>query len=129
MKTLFKICCLIFMIPFVTNAEELGRLFFTPAQRALMDYNYARNTKPEDNANSLMLNGIVQMHGGKRTAWINGTPQSVGHSDENTPERVSVPIPGQKKSVKLKVGQRVLLNPSASPDATQSGSSGTGSAK
>jgi len=95
------------------NAEELGRLFFTAEQRARMDYTYAQNIKPGDNARTLMLNGIVQMHGGKRTAWINGVPQAVGRSDERTPESVSVPLPGQNKTVQLKVGQRLLLNPTA----------------
>jgi hypothetical protein len=32
---------------------------------------------------------------------------------------LSVPLPGQTKTVKLKVGQRVLLNPSANPDTTK----------
>jgi hypothetical protein len=106
------------------NAEQLGRLFFTPEQRARMDYAYAQNIRPEDNTRTLMLNGIVQMHGGKRTAWINGVPQAVGRSDEKTPESVAVPLPGQNKTVQLKVGQRLLLNPStnpvtASPDTPQ----------
>jgi hypothetical protein len=121
MKTLRKICCLIVMLASfalsgAAGAEEMGRLFFTPEQRARMDYNYARDVRPDDNVSALTLNGIVQMHGGKRTAWINGVPQAVGHSDEKAPESVPVQLPGKNKSVKLKVGQRVLLNPSASPD-------------
>jgi len=100
------------------NAEELGRLFFSPEERARMDYAYAQNIKPGDNARTLMLNGIVQMHGGRRTAWINGVPQAVGRSDEKTPESLAVPLPGQNKTVQLKVGQRLLLNPSANPETT-----------
>ena len=96
------------------NAEQLDRLFFTPAQRAQLDHNYAREARSDNNNDrALTLNGIVQMHGGKRTAWINGVPQTVGLSDERSPESVPVPLPGQNKSVKLKVGQRVLLSPSA----------------
>ncbi|MDO8263858.1 MAG: hypothetical protein Q7T21_11635 [Gallionella sp.] len=119
----------------LTNAGELGRLFFTPEQRAQLDYNYARGTRPDsgsaptDNARALTLNGIVQMHGGKRTAWINGVPQAVGRSDEKTPESLPVPLPGQNKSVKLKVGQRVLLSPSASPNKSEPNSSKPGTAK
>jgi hypothetical protein len=101
----------------LASAEELGRLFFTPAQRAQLDFNYARVAQPGgNNGNALTLNGIVQMHGGKRTAWINGVPQTVGRSDERMPESATVPVPGQNKTVKLKVGQRVLLSPSATPD-------------
>jgi hypothetical protein len=121
MKTLLKICLLCLMIPASAHAEKMGRLFFTPEQRAQMDYDIALDTQPGDNGHALMLNGIVQMHGGKRTAWINGVPQAAGRSDERAPESVPVPLPGQNKSVKLKVGQRVLLNPSApvtpKPDA------------
>jgi hypothetical protein len=120
MKTLLKICWLSLMLPAAVNAEELGRLFFTPEQRAQMDYIYAREARTDDNVRTIELNGIVQMHGGKRTAWINGVPQAVGPSDERTPESVPVKLPGQNSSVKLKVGQRVLLNPSANPDMSKS---------
>lgn len=120
----------------LTHAGELGRLFFTPEQRALLDYNYARETRPDSGSaldststRALTLNGIVQMHGGKRTAWINGVPQTVGRSNEKTPESLPVPLPGQNKSVKLKVGQRVLLSPSASPDTQEPNSSKPDTAK
>lgn len=105
----------------LTNAEELGRLFFTPEQRAQLDYSHAREDISDNNDRALMLNGIVQRHGGKRTVWINGVPQQAGLSDEGTPESVMVPVPGKNRSVKLKVGQRVLLNPSANPDTTKPG--------
>lgn len=116
MKISAKICWLSLMLPVLVNADELGRLFFTPEQRAQMDFNYARDVRPDDNVRALTLNGIVQMHGGKRTAWINGVPQTVG-SDERAPESVPVPLPDQHKSVKLKVGQRVMLNPPVNQDA------------
>ena len=119
MKTLVNICWLSLMLPVVANAEELGRLFFTPEQRAQMDYDYAQKPQPDGNVRALELNGIVQKHGGKRTIWINGVPQQAGVSDDKTPESVPVPVPGKDKSVRLKVGQRVLLNPSANPDATK----------
>ncbi len=120
MRILLKIFWLALMASSFADAEELGRLFFSPAQRAQMDYNYAQNIRPNDNVNAVMLNGIVQMQGGKRTAWINGVPQTVGRSDDQAPDSMPVALPGQNKSVKLKVGQRVLLNPSANPDsATQ----------
>jgi hypothetical protein len=119
MRTLFKICWFSLMLPAAANAEELGRLFFTPEERAQLDYNYAREARTDDNARAIELNGIVQMHGGKRTAWINHVPQAVGRSDEKTPESMLVPLPGKNKSAKLKVGQRVLLNPSANPDMTR----------
>lgn len=104
------------------HAETMGRLFYTPQQRAQLDYNFARLARPDDDSgNALTLNGIVQRHGGKRTAWINGAPQQVGTSDERTPESVAVAVPGQNRSVKLKVGQRVLLNPTATPETARQG--------
>lgn len=122
MNSFFKIGLIVFGISFSTSAcaDTLGKLFFTPGQRTQLDYNYARNIKPEDNANALILNGIVQQHGGKRTVWINGVPQPAIRGDERTPEVVPVPLPGQKKSVRLKVGQRVLLDPSATPNTAES---------
>jgi hypothetical protein len=118
MRSTLKIglCTLGLTVSTFANSEELGRLFFTPEQRAQMNYNFVREARPDDSA--LMLNGIVQRDGGKRTAWINGVPQQAGSSDEKAPDSLSVPLPGQNKSVKLKVGQRVLLNPSA-PDTTK----------
>ena len=112
------LCVFAMTISTLASAEELGRLFFTPEQRNQLDYAYNQDLPSENPNNVLMLNGIVQQHGGKRTAWINGVPQAVGRSDEKSPESVVVPLPGQKKSIKLKVGQRVLLNPAASPDTT-----------
>jgi hypothetical protein len=119
LRSILKIgLCATALAAMPANADELGRLFFTPEQRAQLDYRYAREAPSDNNENALMLNGIVQKHGGKRTVWINGVPQSVGRSDEQSPESVAVPLPGQNKSVKLKVGQRVLLSPSANPDTT-----------
>lgn len=109
------LCAIALMVTIHANAEELGRLFFTPEQRKQLDYSYAQEISSGSYSNALMLNGIVQKHGGKRTAWINGVPQAVGRSDEKSPESVAVPLPGQNKSVKLKVGQRVLLNPGSNP--------------
>ena len=121
MRSIFKIslCALGLAASALVNAAELGRLFFTPEQRTQLDNSYSREANTDNNDRALMLNGIVQKRDGKRTVWINGVPQQMGRSDENTPESVPVPLPGQNKSVKLKVGQRVLLGPSASPDTTQ----------
>ena len=107
-------------IPMFTGAEELGRLFFTPEQRAQLDYGYAQDAGSNNNDHTLILNGIVQKHGGKRTVWINGVPQQAGSSNDKTPESQSVKVPGKANTVKLKVGQRVLLGPSANPDTPDS---------
>jgi hypothetical protein len=101
------------------DAAQLGRLFFTPEQRAQLDYSYAQDSGSGNNNRALMLNGIVQQHGGKRTVWINGVPQQAGSSNDKTPESQSVQVPGTAGTVKLKVGQRVLLGPSDNQDRSK----------
>lgn len=114
------LCALGLTASTLASAEELGRLFYTPEQRAQLDYNYAQGAdSTNSNSSTLMLNGIVQKHGGKRTVWINGVPQQAGSSDDKTPESQSVQVPGTAGTVKLKVGQRVLLGPSDNPDTTR----------
>lgn len=109
-----SLVCLALTAATGANAEELGRLFFTPEQRAQLEYNQQQSGDTPDNARSLIVNGIVQKHGGKRTVWINGVPQPAGKSDERAPESLPVAVPGQSQPVKIKVGQRVLINPAAS---------------
>jgi hypothetical protein len=98
------------------GAEELGRLFFTPAERAQLDHNKLQNTDPRNNRGLLTVNGIVQKRGGKRTVWINGVPQDAGASDEHSPDSVPVAVPGQQNPVKVKVGQKVLVSPNTGPE-------------
>lgn len=95
------------------RAEPLGRLFFTPEQRAQMEHSKLQSNDSGNSARALTVNGIVQKHGGKRTAWINGVPQQAGNSDERAPDSLPVAVPGLSKPVKVKVGQRVLINPAS----------------
>jgi len=114
------LCALALTALMPASAEGLGRLFFTPEQRAQLDYTFSRVTRSDNNdRGGVLLNGIVQKQGGKRTAWINGVPQIVGISDEKSPESMPLTIPGQTKPIKVKVGQRVMVNPSASTDTTK----------
>ena len=111
------------------QADSLGRLFFTPEQRAQLEHNQAHNATAEgsDTTSELIVNGIVQKRGGKRIAWINGKAQHAGNSDELSPESLAVTVPGKAQPVKLKVGQKLLLdNPPQSKPAPQkpSGSDG-----
>lgn len=95
------------------DAGELGRLFFTPEQRAQFEYRQQQGESTPDSTRSLTVNGIVQKHGGERTVWINGVPQTAGKSDERYPESVPVAIPGQSRPIDVKVGQRVRIDPAA----------------
>lgn len=98
----------------LASAAEMGRLFFTPQQRSQLDYDYAREVRPDkDSSRTLSVTGIVQKHGGERTIWLNGVPKLAGKSDERSPESASIVIPGQSKQTRVKVGQKVLINPAA----------------
>jgi len=97
----------------LVSAEPLGRLFFTPEQRAQLEYSKPQNNDSAGSSRGLTVNGIVQRHGGKRTVWINGVPRQAGNSDERAPESLPVAVPGLSKPVKVKVGQKVLVNPAA----------------
>lgn len=94
-----------------TDAAELGRLFFTPEQRMQLESGQPQGDGTPGSSHSLTVNGIVQKKGGQRTVWINGVPQPAGKSDEDSPESVPVAVPGQSQPVKVKVGQKVLINP------------------
>ena len=95
----------------LTHAEPLGRLFFTPEQRAQLEYSKSQSSDPGDSSRVLTVNGIVQKHGGERTVWINGTPQIAGKSNERAPESVPVFVPGQSQPINAKVGQKIFINP------------------
>ncbi len=59
------------------KGEALGRLFFTPAERAALDRQRllgAQEVQAEQAA-TLSINGIVRSSGGTTTVWINGIPQ------------------------------------------------------
>ncbi len=93
------------------QAGSLGRLFFTPEQRAQLDGARARDAAAEEGTSSVLaVNGIVQKQGGGRTVWINGVAQNAGNSDERSPAAVPVAVPGKSQPVKIKVGQRLLLD-------------------
>lgn len=100
------------LLPCCARADGLGRLFFSPAERAHLDYLHAQNVASDGGSSNtsggVIVNGIVQKDGGKRTVWINGVPQDAGHSDERNPTSVSVSVPGQSKPVRIKVGQRLV---------------------
>ena len=97
------------------QAGGIGRLFFTPEQRTQLEYNRAHNAaaaaaEEGDTTSVLMINGIVQKQGGGRTVWINGKAQNAGDSDERSPESLAVSVPGKSQPVRVKVGQKLLLD-------------------
>jgi hypothetical protein len=92
-------------------SKKLGRLFFTPQQRTQLDYAYARNATVDGGSSPFVtVNGIVQKQGGPRTVWINGSSQASTNNAERNPTSQSVLVPGKSQAVKIKVGDKVLLD-------------------
>ena len=97
MVKLLKAVLLVLIVAKTIYAEELGRLFYTPPQRAALELQHEDNT--------LTVNGIVQKNGGKRTVWLNGVAQQPASGDAYAPESTVVLVQG--KQIKVKVGQKV----------------------
>jgi len=96
-------------------AEPIGRLFFTPAQRATLDAGKELE-KPKGAArvvhgpSSVQVNGVVQRSDGESMVWINGKPVGKGSSvaasvSNSDPAAVRVRIRGNDQAADLRVGQ------------------------
>lgn len=106
----FLVMSLFSLLP-VVHAAELGRLFYTPQQRQQLEYQSVQNDTTSGGARgAIIVNGVVQRHGGKRTVWINGVPQIDERGNDKNPASVSVSVPGKKQPVQTKVGQKILLD-------------------
>ena len=108
-------------------AEPLGRLFYTPAQRAQLETARAQrdrrlpiSTAPEAETTPqgpevVTYNGVVRRSDGKSTVWINGKPvteRSAANSDVNVlglrrDGSLAINVPQTDRSAALKVGQSI----------------------
>ena len=92
----------------------LGRLFFSAAQRQMLDRQRQLNIKEAVAADpTLTIDGVITRSSGKRTVWINGvaqneTPDGTGvvSPRRDDPGQVVVHAPGAKP-VKARVGDSV----------------------
>lgn len=103
--------------------DSLGRLFFTPEQRAALDAGKKLATPktgvpaPVAVRRPLDLRGVVVRSDGERTVWVNGTAyhdQSPDGVDIRTssaaPGNAEISVPGQALAARVKVGQQLDLN-------------------
>ena len=106
--------------PAPVQAQELGRLFFTPEQRAALDARRKARAPDKPAANVVTapvtrLDGYVKRSGGPPTVWING--ESV---PDNSPEAPRIDSSrGPSGSVSISVGEaggRVRLQPGEALD-------------
>lgn len=101
------------------QAQEMGRLFFTPQQREALDARRKaripdRPTEKLVESPTARLDGRVERSGGRSTVWVNGTPVPEGAETEgvrvlprkNSPATASIAI-GEERAVELRVGETV----------------------
>jgi len=100
------------------SAQELGRLFFTPEQRAALDARRKARVPdkpaatPQVESPVTRINGVVQRRGGKSTVWVNGEaiPDSAraeaqGMARPAGSGRVSVPLGDGSSGLDMRVGE------------------------
>jgi len=90
--------------PAWAESEPLGRLFFTPQQRAALDRERLlgvsqRPSSLEGDA-SYTFSGEVRRSSGKNTRWINGTPDTTASRNPNVAIGDTYhPATGERESV------------------------------
>jgi hypothetical protein len=103
-------------------AQELGRLFFTPEQRAALDAR--RKARVPDKPAAVQqaespvtrINGAVQRSGGKSTVWVNGEAVPEGSQPDNAQAAPRGANPGRVRLPSGEGGQRYDLRVGESLD-------------
>jgi hypothetical protein len=91
------------------QAQEIGRLFFTPEQRAALDARRKARVPDKPAASPVVaspttrLDGYVKRSQGPSTVWVNGA--SVDEAAPGSDSRVSVPGGDGRARVRLKPGE------------------------
>ena len=106
--------------PLAASAQELGRLFLTPEQRAALETR--RKARIPDKPAAVIvespttqIDGYVMRRDGRSTFWVNGESAHEGTEPEGLrlaprrgdPSRVSVTVGATDKRVELKIGQKL----------------------
>jgi hypothetical protein len=91
------------------RAQELGRLFYTPEERAALDAR-RRARLPDKPAAApaavspvTRVDGFVRRSDGPSTVWVNGA--ALGEASPGSDARVSIPTGDRSGRVRLKPGQ------------------------
>jgi len=101
------------------QAQELGRLFFTPDQRAALDARRKARVPDKPAATPVTespvthVDGAVRRSGGKSTVWVNGETIPEGAQPgsaqvapkDSTPSRVTIPAGEGAQHYDLRVGE------------------------
>jgi hypothetical protein len=114
-------------------APALGRLFFSPEQRAALDER--RKARLPDKPAALppspttRVDGYVRRSSGKSTVWIDGQPVREGPQPEGIsvrgaadPSRVTLTVTGEsRRSVQMRVGETLDRGSGAVKDVIGNG--------
>jgi hypothetical protein len=109
-------------------AQPLGRLFYTPAERAALEDARNRNIRAEEMAaeaskrpgaapqsRDVTVTGVILRSDGESSAWVNGksvdgkTRDGLRVRHTSQPNRVLIYDPDKGRMVQVKVGQRADL--------------------
>lgn len=94
------------------SAEQIGRLFFSPDERAMLEQQRQKGGVAHTAAKRITLTGLVKRSSGKTTIWINQIPQNENESPQgiaiagkaSAPQAVPLLLPSGKR-VEIKAGQ------------------------
>jgi hypothetical protein len=102
------------------HAEEMGRLFFTPEQRLMLDNARRQKVKIEEKSEEqvpeiVSLNGVVRRSDGHTTVWLNNRAVSDRHTaggvaihpQGTASDPVTFMMPQGDRTVSLRVGQNL----------------------
>ena len=125
MRTRFVVMLALSLHACAAAATELGRMFFTPEQRATLDKTRKQSTRaatdpefkppPVPVPQNVSVTGVIRRSDGKHTIWLNnrlmdehrtsGINAGVGRRDD----QVRLRVPERGRGVDLKVGQTLEI--------------------
>jgi hypothetical protein len=97
------------LLPPCVQAQEIGRLFFTPEQRAALDARRKARVPDKPTATPIVaspttrVDGYVRRSQGPSTVWVNGS--TVDEASPGSDSRVSVPVGDGGARARLKPGE------------------------
>ena len=114
----------VLLLPGAAPAQELGRLFFTPDQRAALDARRRARVPdkpaavPQAEQPTTRVDGAVRRSGGRSTVWVNGeaipeNPRTEGahlETEGAKSGRVAIPAGENTQRYDLRVGETLDRN-------------------
>jgi hypothetical protein len=116
-RTAAAILACALLVPAGADAQALGRLFFTPQERAALDERRKARLPDKPAARppspTTRVDGYVRRSGGKSTVWLDGNAVREGAQPEGLsvrgaadPSRVTLTVPGEsRRRVQMRVGE------------------------